>query len=234
MFRTQRNLPEIYSDKSRDFQLFCRTKDVIISSTKYSIDSLRHTSNTNEINNRLLPLLKSKLGFFETEDLTELELRTLLKGLPYLVKYKGSKKGIEHAIYLWFRVFNLNAKLYRIEIDDPSNSSFTIHIYISTLPRDMSLLSALFKYLIPTGFDVEYHFSNETQVDETLKLSSEEMSGVSIAIVDNSSIRSNKFDDNVKDRIVNTVGLTSIASYDDANNPNISNTEIKIEEGTIQ
>ena len=55
MFRTQNNVPEIYVNGSRDFQLLCRLKDAMFGGVKYNIDSLKHTSNTMEMNNILLP-----------------------------------------------------------------------------------------------------------------------------------------------------------------------------------
>ena len=50
LFRTQDNVPEIYVNESRDFQLLCRLKDVMINGVKYAIDSINHTSNTLEMN----------------------------------------------------------------------------------------------------------------------------------------------------------------------------------------
>ena len=65
LFRTQENVPEIYVNKSRDFQILCRLKDVSFNSTKYLIDSLRHTPNTIEINETLLAALINNSFFLE-------------------------------------------------------------------------------------------------------------------------------------------------------------------------
>lgn len=158
MFRTQENIPEIYVNESRDFQLLCRLKDAIQGATKYNIDSLRHLSNTLEMNSTLLPLLKSKVGFFKEEQLSEDQLRYLLTGFPYLVKYKGSKKAIESAIYLWFRVNRIGGKLISVLIN---NSTYEININIDTPPQDTSLLDALFDYLVPTGYVISYNFAGQ-------------------------------------------------------------------------
>ena len=89
MFRTAENVPEIYVNESRDFQVFARVKDASFNAVKYAIDSIRHTSNTLEMNSSLLPLLKSKVGFFESDQLTEDQLRYLLAGFPALLRNKG-------------------------------------------------------------------------------------------------------------------------------------------------
>lgn len=162
MFRTQENIPEVYVNTSRDFQLLCRINDAIQGATKYTIDSLRHLSNTLEMNSTLLPLLKSKVGFFKTENLSEDQLRYLLTGFPYLIKYKGSKKAIYSAIYLWFRVNRIGAALISVDID---NDNYTIDININTIPQDTALLDNLLSYLIPTGYIINYNFA--TAVNKT-------------------------------------------------------------------
>lgn len=187
MFRTQENIPEVYVNTSRDFQLLCRINDAIQGATKYTIDSLRHLSNTLEMNSTLLPLLKSKVGFFKTENLSEEQLRYLLTGFPYLIKYKGSKKAIYSAIYLWFRVNRIGASLISVNID---NNNHTIEININTIPQDTALLDNLLSYLIPTGYIINYNFA--TAVNETSKLNLvNSYEGAVITKYSNSQIRTN-------------------------------------------
>lgn len=40
MFRIQDNVPEVYINESRDFQLISRLYDILFSGTKYDIDSM--------------------------------------------------------------------------------------------------------------------------------------------------------------------------------------------------
>lgn len=164
MFRLEENVPEIYVNKSRDFQLLCRLKDLSFNAVKYSIDSIRHTSNTREMNSSLLPLLKSKVGFFADETLTEDQLRYLLIGFPSLIRNKGSQKAIFDAVHLWFRVYQLKGKVNNVIIINRSETDqeYTIKIFLATTPRDTSLLDAIFKYILPTGYIVRYEFSTLT------------------------------------------------------------------------
>ena len=118
MFRLQDNVPEIYVNESRDFQLICRMMDAIQGSTKYKIDSLIHTSNTKECNASLLQHLKYKLGFFDDVDLTDEQLRFVLMGFPYIMRYKGSKKAIEDTMNLYFRLMNIPVEKKDIDIDN--------------------------------------------------------------------------------------------------------------------
>ena len=206
MFKTRDNVPEIYVDKSRDFQLLCRLKDLIQGGVKYNIDSLRHTSNTLEINNTLLPLLKSKLGFFEQDELDETQLRYLLNAFPYIVRNKGSKRGIEYAVYLWFRMYQLRGELLDINID---NDNYEIIISIETLPTSTAILDAVFKYILPTGYIVTYNFakSYESKAEYTFN------DNVKIEAIDpteNSILNTEiQYTENTK-QMLSAVGLTHI------------------------
>lgn len=214
LFRTQENVPEVYINESRDFQLLCRLKDVIFGGVKYNIDSLNHTSNTLEMNARLLSLLKSKLGFFEQEQLTEDELRYLLAGFSDLIKYKGSKKAIKKAVFLWFRVTQLQGKLTDITID---NDNYLIRITMDASSTDTKLLDEIFKYILPTGYKVIYMFASDNIVEDSYILD-ESYIYLNVHNKVNSNIRipiEDDFEDKRKHRLMGSVGFTQIMSYDD-------------------
>ena len=212
LFRTQNNVPEIYVNESRDFQLLCRLKDVVINSTKYVIDSIRHTSNTLEMNSTLLPLLKSKVGFFEYEELTEDQLRYLLAGFPDLVKYKGSRRAIEKAIHLWFRVNRMGGKLVNIVIN---NDDHTITLFIDSISKDTRLLDEIFKYILPSGYIIKYLFAvSSTYASDYLY--NQEYAGISLHNKDNSLIREKPaMSNDTKDRLIGSIGLTRIVTKDE-------------------
>ena len=104
VWRTQYNVPEVYPNESRDFQLLGRLLDCVANGTKFNIDAIRNLSNAEDIMGSLLPLLQSKLGFFSQENFTDDELREILMAFPYLIKYKGSKKSIDGALNLFVRL----------------------------------------------------------------------------------------------------------------------------------
>lgn len=160
MFRTQDNVPEYYVNTSRDFQLLCRLKDAAFGGVKYTIDSLCHSCNTMEMNNILLPLLKSKVGFFSKETLSEDQLRVLLAAFPAIVRYKGSKKSIESAINAWFKLNQMEGTLIDIDIDQIDH---LIRLYIDSETIDTSLLDEVFHYILPTAYFIEYIFASSVQ-----------------------------------------------------------------------
>ena len=165
MFRFEKSVPEIYVNESRDFQLLCRLADAIYGGVKYEIDSLQHTANTMEINNKLLPLLKSKLGFFSDDTLTEEQLRYLLLGFPEIMRNNGSKKTIKEILYMWFRLNKLDAKIVSIDIN---NDSKEILLDVNMVPKDTALLDELFNYVLPTGYQLTYRFGVSLDSEEEL------------------------------------------------------------------
>lgn len=167
MFRTQEHVPEIYPNKSRDFQMLCRCKDLIFNATKYSIDSILHTSNSKEIDSRLLPLLLHKLGIFKSSNLSESTCRFLASCFPYIIKYKGSLIGIKYSIYAWFRLeAAIQSKLIKVIIDKDHSD---IQIYVSEQLSAVDFLESIFEYVLPAGYsykiDVVYSEFPHTSLD---------------------------------------------------------------------
>ena len=69
MFRLQNNVPEVYVDKSRDFQLFCRLYDSCFGGVKFSIDSMSRLTNASILpKRRSAALLKSAERFHPFSD----------------------------------------------------------------------------------------------------------------------------------------------------------------------
>lgn len=227
LFRTQNNVPEIYVNKSRDFQLLGRLKDVVFGGVKYTIDSLNHTSNTLEMNATLLPLLKSKVGFFEQEELTEDELRYLLAGFPDLIKYKGSKKAIRKAIYLWFRVNRMDGRLVDISIN---NENYTIYISINAKSTDTKLLDEIFKYILPTGYNIDYRFASDNTEFSDYAFEQNYV-GVNVHNKVNSNIRT-YIENDLENRLLGSVGFTEVVTGEElhTNNDTINTSEPGIKE----
>ena len=171
MFRFQDNVPEVYVDSSRDFQLFCRLLDIIQSSLKYSIDSLQHVTTTNWCNSAVLPLLSSKLGFNSTINITDESLRSILDAFPTLIKYKGSKRGIEYAINIVRRI--VHDKSNDVYVDWSKIDDHHLTIEFDTTTFDTTLFEQLLNYIIPCGFTYSVGSSTRSSYLDTLQVKNE-------------------------------------------------------------
>ena len=149
MLRLQENTPSVYTDESRDFQLFCRLYDSVINSTKFDIDTIINILDPMFVNDKLLDLMCTKVGFFPRHELNSNTLRYILKVFPYLIKRKGSKKGIEGAVKCMFNIeHTLDATLY-VTID---KQNCEVILRSDKDIKDKIALNELLRYLIPVGY----------------------------------------------------------------------------------
>lgn len=159
MFRVQNNVPEIYVDGSRDFQLLCRLLDLIQGSIKYSIDSTTHSNSPTECNSKLLTLLAEKLGLSLSMEVDDADLRLILQAFPSIIRYKGSERSVKYLLNLVRRIVHDvgYGSAYQIDKD-----KFNIKLQISSL-RDVDvLLKLLCDYILPVGFTISYEVVENT------------------------------------------------------------------------
>lgn len=150
MFRLQENVPEVYVKQSRDFQLFCRVFDTINNSLRYNALSAQNLLNPLKVSDRLLPLLATRVGFFPKHEYNTYALREVISAFPYIVKYKGSKLGIEMALNVILKIENnYKGSLVRI-----NNVSHTVEIYTETRIKGEDLLRDVLSYILPIGYDI--------------------------------------------------------------------------------
>ena len=98
MFRLQDNVPSVYIDQSRDFQLFCRVYDCINNAVKYDIDTIINILDPMTANDRILELLCTYVGFFPKMHYDSYLLRYIIASFSHAIKYKGTKHGINIAV----------------------------------------------------------------------------------------------------------------------------------------
>ena len=147
MFKLQNHVPDVYVDESRDFQLFTRIFDVAYNSTKYQIDDLLNTANTSQIDQKLIPLLSYKLGFFDSVELSDRNNRLLLTALPAIFRKKGSIDAINKMIQLYCRMYHTKGKVYKDVGSD-------IQLVFEGDILNESWLFQLLHYILPTGYQL--------------------------------------------------------------------------------
>lgn len=155
--RLDLSVPENYVSESRDFQTLIRLLTAAQANARQNADSLRYLNNPLLINNRLLTLLATKVGFFTQKTFREELLRYTLDVFYYLVRNKGSKLSIEKSIRLYFKVINKSSEYY-IDID---NSKRVINIGLKTDPQDIDLLLEIFRFIMPAGYFTHINFYND-------------------------------------------------------------------------
>lgn len=151
MFRVENNVPDVYINESRDFQLFSRLYDLVFQSSRFSIDSMEQLSDTMYCNDAVLPLIATKVGFFTDLRLTSKADRQILSAFPHIMKFKGSLQGIQLVANLFERIVNTNVYL---EYDSEDKNK--ILICFEDYAPNISLLTALLDYIRPTGLLIDF------------------------------------------------------------------------------
>ena len=156
--RTINRVPQIYVDRSRDFQLLCNLFDLVNNGVKFDIDTITTVNDTSRCRETMLPLLQHKLGFFTDIKITDNILRSILKVFPYIVRYKGSKKAVIDCINLFMYVNQSQGKFYtNITNYEGLTGEYNIKCSItSDIIRNVDILDALLYYVIPSGYFVTY------------------------------------------------------------------------------
>lgn len=220
MFLVENNVPDVYVNESKDFQLISRLYDLVIQSTRFSIDSMDNISDTLLCNNVLLPLIGTKVGFFTQSKHTDATLRKVLAAFPYIMKYKGSKEGLYLVLNLFERITNTKVSLQ--ETDDPNNIIIRFYNYMI----NVELLYELIEYIRPTGlmftiefkqdvrFASDYELTDVVNIHNTINyadVDAAEESGVVVQRVANNTS---------DDETPSNVGFTVISKIYDTNSKN--------------
>lgn len=185
MFRVEQNVPDVYVNQSRDFQLFCRLYDIVLQASRFSIDSIEQVSDTMKCNDALLPLVATKVGFFTDLELTSKADRKILSAFPYIVRYKGSMYGIQLVANLFQQIMNTNVNIAP-DIDDQNHITMIFEKYIP----NVRLLYSLLEYVRPTGVlidykiqsNVEYSVDYETEDDVTITVDKDVEPGIVVTV----------------------------------------------------
>ena len=176
MIWLERNVPPVYPSDSRDFQVFLRAYNFIFNMVKQDTDTLRYLTDTELCESKILPLLKTKLGFFTNYPINDDMLRGILAGFPSMVKNKGSIEAIQQAVNIFLKVLNIKAEIVikvvgaeaeiikgGIEVDD-----HTILIAINSAIQNFYILEELFKYIMPVGYQYDFYFYRELDKESWL------------------------------------------------------------------
>ncbi len=217
VFRVQEKTPEVYTSTSRDFQLLGRLYDCIINGIKFDTDSILDIVNTENIDNKLLKLLQTKLGFFSSKDITDEALRYILKAFPTILKHKGSLKSIRQAVCTFLKLNGIKSKVYIRKINNNLTSPYLIEISLDEKIDNTYILNEILKYILPTGYIISYiYYKDFNNIDLTL----ESKIGANIIIVKDSVsslVRGNyiSYKNFIEDNLIGSVGETQVSSpYD--------------------
>lgn len=158
MFRLQNNVPSTYIEQSRDFQLFCRLYDCINNGVQFDISTITDILDPIKVNDRVVKLLATRVGFITDIDIDNTVLRYILSAYPYIIKNKGTRKGIEAAVNAILHAEH-SIKAATVEIinkpaEGSNQAEYSVNIYMPIIlsSKTKKALNELLKYILPVGY----------------------------------------------------------------------------------
>ena len=170
MIRLQDLVPNVYYEKSRDFQFIGRLFDIVLNSVKTNSDTLYNLPSGKNKDERLLNLLAFTLGFQPKHHYNSKQLEAICSVLPLVIKNKGSLNAIIIATNAILHAEGLTQSLsYSIA---PRES---ITLYLPTQLSDLTLLSDLMNYILPAVLYCNFvkEISKVTPVETKISVKSE-------------------------------------------------------------
>lgn len=215
MFRLENNVPEIYVQESRDFQLFCRLYDSAFGGVKYSIDSLQKATSTLQCNDNLLDLIRLKIGLFKDLNISNDELRIILDAFPTIMRYKGSERALKYILNVYQRLIKDNTSYIYTIVNKSDHQDYTIYLRFSQEQKYDSLLKELIGLILPTGYTLIYEIAKiSNPVESIIVQDTVEIYPIQESFVMDDYISENEINDNMydADQLSSAVGVTPLSA----------------------
>lgn len=176
MIKTEKMVPEVYYNKSRDFQVLGRAYDIISNYMKMNSDLVR--DNTISISNKamIIDLICSTLGFKAKHEYNNNQLIGLCSIYMLCMKNKGTLKAIKLVLDLLTCIENSdNECVIEYNPDDPNS----LNIFIPNDIKDITLFKDVLNYFMPAGliYQVRHNILIENQITTPIELSEDVVVG---------------------------------------------------------
>lgn len=153
--------PEVYYQKSRDFQFIGRLFDLILNYTKTNADIVNTLPMVENADSKLIDLLTMTLGFKSKHNYNIKQLTALCSAFTYILRNKGSRIAIETACQV---LFNAEGIENPVSVEAKGN---TLIIAVPETLSDLNLLKDLLTYIVPAGTSVNIIKASVTKYGTT-------------------------------------------------------------------
>ena len=139
-----------------------RLSDVLFSGMKYDIDSMVNILDATLARDTMLELMCTKIGFFPRIHIDANVLKYIIASFPYMLKYKGTRLGIEWAVNAILKAENNPDAIGRPNIVITSDkvvdttgvqAPYTVYIYTTIQIYNKAALKEVLRYVLPAGYN---------------------------------------------------------------------------------
>lgn len=150
MIRTRELVPDVYYNKSRDFQVLGRTFDVIFNYLKNTSSNVFNFTNGEYLDEKLVDLMCLTLGFKQLHSYNIEQLSALCSIFQLAIRNKGNINGIEMILNMLLRVEGISKDCTVVYKYD----TYTLVVYIPIGLKDLTLFYDILSYLLPAGVNL--------------------------------------------------------------------------------
>ena len=173
-FRLEDNVPCVYTDRSRDFQLLCRIIDIYLCGSINRTANMRNQLDLDNCNEDLLWAIAYMQGFTTKKFVPPAVLRNICKVFPYCIKRKGTAEAVRVAAYAVLSVDRLISGIDVTPISggaeyDSSSTQEPYTIYIECNVQStyqspyLRYLDEVLTFILPTGYAPVYRVITRTR-----------------------------------------------------------------------
>lgn len=166
-FKLEENVPGVYVDKSRDFQLLCRVIDIYLCGCINRAANMRNQLDLDNCSEDLLWAIAYMQGFTTKKFIPPAVLRNICKVFPYCIKRKGTAEAVRVASYAVLSVDRLISGIDVTPISggaeyDTSSTREPYTIYIECNVQStyqspyLQYLDEVLTFILPTGYAPVY------------------------------------------------------------------------------
>ena len=148
MIKTQNLVPEVYYNRSRDFQLIGRVYDIVFNYLKTNIDTISNLPNTDEVDDKLVNLVSTTLGFKEYHSYNVKQLKALCSIFTVVIRNKGNIQSIQYVLDMLCNIENSSTKA---EIVTDTKDIYNLKVFIPQDISDTTLFQDILNYILPAG-----------------------------------------------------------------------------------
>lgn len=166
-FKLEDNIPNVYIDESRDFQLLCRVLDIYLKGVLNQASYIPYQLNLDKCSEQLLYAIANMQGFVTNKYIPPEILRNICKVFPYCIKRKGTIEAIRVAAYA---VLSVDKLIYYVnvtsdsyigdDIETPILDNYIITITCNSQSEYIPYLEELLRFLVPAGWKINYQLLN--------------------------------------------------------------------------
>lgn len=168
-FQLEKNVPEVYVNESRDFQLLCRVIDIYLCSCINNTSIIPYQLDLDKCSESLLLAIANMQGFVTNIYIPPQVLRNICKVFPYCIKRKGTEEAIRTAAYA---VLSSDRLIYNVEVEIiKTDGVYSLTITSNAQSDYLPYLKEFLRFIVPPGWRTSIIFANQKDEETSLEFS---------------------------------------------------------------